>query len=91
MLQSQGQRFEKLLAVASDKSNFLRKVEFLPKSPFQVKASSILLEVGYFVIIVVSTAIIFGTSQNNVLLFCVFGMFFGLMVTMVTLFHYFSK
>ena len=90
MLQSQGQGFEKLLAVASDKSNFLRRVEFLLKSGFQVKASSILLEVGYFVIIVVSTAIIFGTSQNNVLLFCVFGMFFGL-VTMVTLFHYFSK
>ena len=54
MLQPQGQVFEKLLALAFDKSNFLRKVDFLLKSGFQVKASFILLEIGYFVIIVVN-------------------------------------
>ena len=37
--------------IASDKSNLLRKADFLQKSSFQVTAFSIPLEVGYLVII----------------------------------------
>ena len=39
---------------ASDKSNLLRKVQFLLKSGFQVIAFFILLEVGYLVAIIVN-------------------------------------
>ena len=40
--------------LASDKSNLVRKVDFFLKNGFQVIAFSILLEVGYLVIIVVN-------------------------------------
>ena len=40
--------------MAPDKSNFLRKDDFLLKSGFQVIAFFIPLEVGYLVIIVVN-------------------------------------
>ena len=40
--------------VASDKSNLLRKVDFLLKNGFQVIAFFIHLEVGYLAIIVVN-------------------------------------
>ena len=40
--------------LASDKSNLVRKVDFFLKNDFQVMAFSILLEVGYLVIIVVN-------------------------------------
>ena len=39
---------------ASDKSNLLRKVQFLLKRGFQVIAFFILLEVGYLVAIIVN-------------------------------------
>ena len=39
--------------MVSDKANLLLKVDFPPKSDFQVIAFFILLEVGYLVIIVV--------------------------------------
>ena len=48
---------ESCIVIALDKSNLLRKVDFLQKSGFQVKAFFILLKVGYLekgIIIVVN-------------------------------------
>ena len=54
-LQSRSDRDLKISQViAHDKSNVLRKVDFLLKCGFQVIAFFILLEVGYLVIIVVN-------------------------------------
>ena len=48
------QGFKSCQVIASDKSNLLRKVDFLLKSCFQVIAFLIPLEIGYLVIIVVN-------------------------------------
>ena len=55
--------------IASDKTNFMRKVHFPLKSGFRVLTFFILLEVGYFDTIAVfclrmNEVIIFGILQN---------------------------
>ena len=54
ILKLQRQGLESCQVIASDKSNLLRKVEFLLKSGFQTIVFFIPLEVGFLVIIVVN-------------------------------------
>ena len=51
VLKPRRQGFENCQVITSDKSNLLRKVEFLLESDFQILAF-FLLEVGYFIIVI---------------------------------------
>ena len=80
LLKSSDRDLKSCQVMASDKSNLLRKVDFLLKNGLQVINFLFLWRYSFELCLQIRTTNIFGTSKNNVWLVYIFGIRFQLLV-----------